>query len=123
HMDAEAKRYQPESFDLEAALAEAEAAPITKPGDLWLLDDHRLLCGDSTSEADVARLMDGKQASLLATDPPYLVDYTGGDHPPTRANKGKANRNKNWAEDKDTDTSVDIFARFLTEGRKHLAKG
>src|SRR6266487_6496114 len=122
-MDAQAKRYQPESFDLEAALAEAEAAPITQPGDLWLLDDHRLLCGDSTNEADVDRLMDGKLASLLATDPPYLVDYTGGDRPPTRANKGKANRNKNWDEYKDPDASVDFFARFLKEGLKHLAKG
>src|SRR6266567_4541311 len=122
-MEAEEKRYAPEHFDLEAALAEAEAKPITQPGDLWLLGDHRLLCGDSTSEADVARLMDGKQASLLATDPPYLVDYTGGDHPPTRANKGKANRNKNWDEYKDPDASVDFFARFLKEGLKHLAKG
>ena len=66
--------------------------------------------------------MDGKLASLLATDPPYLVDYTGGDHPPTRANKGKANRNKNRDEHKDPDASVEFFARFLQEGLKHLAK-
>src|SRR5437867_8935036 len=122
-MEAEEKRYAPEHFDLEAALAEAEAKPITQPGDLWLLGDHRLLCGDSTNETDVARLMDGNQATLLATDPPYLVDYTGGDHPPTRANKGKANRNKNWDEYKDPDASVEFFARFLKEGLKHLAKG
>src|SRR5438309_6241290 len=82
-LDAEEKRYKPEAFDLDAALAEAEAAPITQPGDLWLLGEHRLLCGDSTSEADVARLMDGKQASLLATDPPYLVDYDAQNHPPS----------------------------------------
>jgi len=98
-----------------------EAKPVTQPGDLWLLGDHRLLCGDSTSEADVARLMDGKHASLMATDPPYLVDYTGGEHPPTRANKGKANRNKHRDEYKDPDTSVDFFARFLKGGLKHLA--
>jgi DNA modification methylase len=54
---------------------------ITKPGDLWILGDHRLLCGDSTKEEDVARLMDGQQADLLATDPPYCVDYTGKDRP------------------------------------------
>jgi hypothetical protein len=119
-MDAEEKRYAPESFDLEAALAEAEAAPTSQPGDLWLLGDHRLL-GDSTNAEDVARLMDGKQASLLATDPPYLVDYTGGEHPPTRANKGKANRNKNWDEYKDPESSVDFFVRFFKEGLKHLA--
>ena len=113
-MDAEEKRYAPEHFDLDAALAEAEAQPITQPGDLWLLGEHRLLCGDSTNPEDVERLMDGKQASLLATDPPYLVDYTGGDHRPSRANKGKANRNKNWDEYHDPESSVDFFVRFLS---------
>jgi DNA modification methylase len=46
-------------------------------GDLWVLGDHRLLCGDSTSLDDVRRLMAGEKAALVATDPPYLVDYTG----------------------------------------------
>jgi len=46
---------------------------ITKPGDLWLLGDHRLLCGDSGSEADVDRLLDGARIHLVDTDPPYNV--------------------------------------------------
>jgi len=46
-------------------------------GDLWTLGDHRLLCGDSTNLKDVLRVMDGDKAALVATDPPYLVDYTG----------------------------------------------
>jgi len=46
-------------------------------GDLWILGGHRLLCGDSTSPKGVRRVMDGGQARLMATDPPYLVDYTG----------------------------------------------
>lgn len=52
--------------------------PITKPGDLWLLGDHRLLCGDSTSAVDVTRLMGGKLADLCFTSPPYgqQRDYT-----------------------------------------------
>ncbi len=54
---------------------------ITKPGDLWILGNHRLLCGDSTKEEDVTRLMDGHKADLFATDPPYCVDYTGKDRP------------------------------------------
>ena len=53
------------------------AQPVSRTGDLWLLGDHQLLCGDSTSEADVLRVMNGSTAALVATDPPYLVDYTG----------------------------------------------
>jgi DNA modification methylase len=53
------------------------AEPITKPGDLWLLGRHRLLCGDSTKAEDVARLMAGEKATCLWTDPPYGVEYVG----------------------------------------------
>jgi site-specific DNA-methyltransferase (adenine-specific) len=55
---------------------EAPEEPITKPGDLWMLGDHRLLCGDSTSMTEVERLMDGKKADMVFTDPPYGVSYT-----------------------------------------------
>ena len=52
-------------------------SPRTRPGDLWVLGQHRLLCGDATNKEDVARLMDGERADLLWTDPPYGVDYVG----------------------------------------------
>ena len=56
---------------------EPPVEPITKLGDLWILGNHRLLCGDSTSIDSVNRLMDGDQANLLLTDPPYNVAYEG----------------------------------------------
>ena len=60
---------------VEDEVPETPAEPITKPGDLWLLGDHRLLCGDSTKAEDVGRLMAGGQADIILTDPPYGVAY------------------------------------------------
>jgi DNA modification methylase len=50
-----------------------ETALYVQSGDLWILGDHRLLCGDATNPGDVARLLDGAEPTLLATDPPYGV--------------------------------------------------
>lgn len=47
--------------------------PIIKPGDVWLLGSHRIMCGDSTKAADVDKLMAGKKADVLFTDPPYGI--------------------------------------------------
>lgn len=66
-----------DDFDLEAAV-ESILEPETKPGDIWLLGRHRLMCGDATSQRDIDKLMDGNLASMVFTDPPYNVDYTGG---------------------------------------------
>ena len=49
----------------------------TKPGDVWQLGRHRLICGDATNISDVERLMDGQKADLFLTDPPYNVAYEG----------------------------------------------
>lgn len=55
-----------------------ESPTRSKAGDLWILGDHRLLCGDSTKPQDVLRLFAGLKSNLMLTDPPYNVDYTGG---------------------------------------------
>jgi len=55
----------------EDEVPEPPEEPITKPGDLWILGRHRLLCGDATKKEDVDRLMDGKKADMVFTDPPY----------------------------------------------------
>lgn len=66
------KPIEEDNFDLEEALEEIED-PITQYGDLYRLGNHFLLCGDSTSQTDVLKLMQGKKADLLLTDPPYNV--------------------------------------------------
>lgn len=60
------------------SVPEPPEIPISKRGDVWLCGKHRVMCGDSTSLEDAARLMDGGLADLLITDPPYNVAYTGG---------------------------------------------
>jgi DNA modification methylase len=62
---------------IEDEVPEPPEEPITKPGDLWLLGRHRLLCGDATKKEDVERLMDDKKVDSMITDPPYGVDYSG----------------------------------------------
>lgn len=87
---------------------------ITKPGDLWILGDHRILCGDSTKEEDVARLMDGQLASLFATDPPYCVDYTGADRP---------GGGKDWSgvyHEVDIPDAAEFMLKFYTCGLKFI---
>jgi len=63
-----------DDFDVEGELAKPAA---TKPGDLWLLGQHRVVCGDSTQADTYTLLMDGKLANLVVTDPPYNVNYEG----------------------------------------------
>jgi len=93
--------------------------PVSKTGDLYLLGEHRLLCGDSTNPENVQRLMHGKRASLMATDPPYLVDYQGGAHPASEANGGAANKDKHWDTYIDHDHSVAFYVDFLQAAVDH----
>lgn len=59
----------------EDEVPELQPKPITRRGDMWLLGNHRLMCGDSTSKQDVSRLIALNNPHLCATDPPYGVDY------------------------------------------------
>jgi DNA modification methylase len=61
----------------EDAVPDAPEDPVTVLGDVWLLGRHRLMCGDSTSIDAVERLMDGRKADMLLTDPPYGVSFVG----------------------------------------------
>ncbi len=87
-------------------------------GDLFLLGDHRLLCGDSTNAADVQRLMGGERASLMATDPPYLVDYDAGNHPQSWHNDERT-KDKTWDSYVDPKTGQDFFEGFIRVALEH----
>ena len=63
-----------DDFDVDEELTKPA---MTMPGDIWTLGRHRLLCGDSTVQENLDRLMEGRKANLTVTDPPYNVDYQG----------------------------------------------
>ena len=67
-----------DDFDLDEALDEIGDNPTSKPGGMWKLGNHRLICGDSTQTAVLAELLGGEQADMIFTDPPYNVNYEGG---------------------------------------------
>jgi len=72
-LDEVEKLLQEQREVTEDEVPEPPANPITKPGDLWILGNHRLLCGDSTKAEDVKRLMNGAKADMVFTDPPYNI--------------------------------------------------
>ena len=69
---ADGEEVQDDDFDLTAAL---EQAAFVLPGDVWTLGRHRLICGDATDADTVKKLMDGRKANLVLTDPPYNVGF------------------------------------------------
>lgn len=69
----------PELFDLERELKKLNITEIkVKKGEMYKLGSSRLMCGDSTIEADILKLMDGEKADMCFTDPPYILDYLKG---------------------------------------------
>ncbi|MBO8181069.1 MAG: site-specific DNA-methyltransferase [Archaeoglobus sp.] len=75
-----------------------EVEPFSKRGDIWLLGRHRVMCGDSTSRADVERLMDGAKADMVLTDPPYGINYQS-NRRKNKFEKIKLDDNLQWASD------------------------
>ena len=105
---------------VEPPLPEVPKVAKSKRGEVYPLGAHRLMCGDSTNADDVLKLMDGGRAALCATDPPYLVDYDGTNHPQSfeREQAGKDN-NKHWDSYIDPKASVEFFSAFLRVALAH----
>ncbi len=94
----------------EDEVPEPPAKPITKPGDVWLLGDHRLICGDSTDPATIERLMAGASARMMFTDPPWNVAIGGDKNPRHRQREGLENDDLS---PEDFQAFLDAFARVI----------
>lgn len=99
---------------VEVAVPELPDEPKSKPGDIWQLGKHRLICGDSTDFGAVERLMDGKGAHLVVTDPPYNMNYQG-----TAGSRKKKIANDNLSEEEFEQFLYDAYMNFAS----HMADG
>ncbi len=115
---------QEEDFDVEAALRPDEPA-ITQPGDLIELGRHRLICGDSTLPGVFERLLEDRKADLLFTDPPYNVDYYGGNRPTPQSARPKPSRQwkRIYADNLSQDQYVEWLRAVFTNARDFMSGG
>jgi len=108
----------PEEFDLTKELAKLNISDITmKNGEVYQLGDSRLMIGDSTIEADMMKLMDGKKADLCFTDPPYILDYLHG-----KTKHGKATEGFGYKRDRKYLMTDEIPADFTELWMNNVAK-
>lgn len=89
-MPTEEKEVIEDNFNVDEALEEIEE-PVCQVGDVWLLGDHRLMCGNSTSIDDLDELLQGVLVDVVVTDPPYNMNYVGAGRTPKEKRKQKSN--------------------------------
>lgn len=97
-----------ESSEADEAVPEVPDDPVSKAGDLWVLGNHRVLCGDATVLTDIEKVMDGQLADMVFTDPPYNVDYGN-----TAKDKQRARDGKSGGRTIMNDNLGDAFGQFL----------
>ena len=105
------KMHDKDVKDDETELNAENIEPFVKPGDLWTLGRHKMLCGDATAENDLNLLMGDVKANLIVTDPPYNVSYESSD--------GKTIQNDSMADEKFYEFLLSAFRNWLP----HLAEG
>ena len=104
-----------EAAALDENIPEVQETPVSRTGDIWIMGEHRLLCGDSTSEADMKKLMGGELADMVFTDPPYNVNY-GETAKDKLRSKGGAKAGRKIM----NDNLGDDFEAFLTAACKNM---
>lgn len=110
-----------EIFDLQKELEKLNIQNISvKKGDIYELNGSRVMCGDSTIEADILKLMNGQKADMCFTDPPYILDYLKG-----KKKNGKPTEGFGFKRDRkylETDTLPDDFTELWMKNVKAVAK-
>lgn len=112
-----------DDFDGEAVLEDI-VEPKTKLGDVWKLGRHRLMCGDSTSQEDVATLMKGEMADLIITDPPYNVNYGDkADMLDTYLQKGHRNNSRIKNDNMDNESFYSFMLQIYQSAYEFMREG
>lgn len=109
-----------DEFDVDKAVEEIKT-PISKKGDIWILGNHRLMCGDSTSAEDVNNLINGATMNLCITDPPYNVNY--GSINESGYGKQRENGNKILNDNMDDESFYLFLKAFYTQMIRVLKPG
>jgi DNA modification methylase len=111
---------EPEQFDLQKELDKLDIKSIeVQKGDVYKLGDSRLMCGDSTVQADMQKLMRGEQANMCMTDPPYILDYLHAKRGGNPVTGFGAKRNRRYLE---TDVLPDDFTELWMANIAEVAK-
>jgi DNA modification methylase len=111
---------EPEQFDLQKELDKLDIKSIeVQKGDVYKLGDSRLMCGDSTVQADMQKLMNGEQANMCMTDPPYILDYLHAKRGGKPVTGFGAKRNRRYLE---TDVLPDDFTELWMANIAEVAK-
>lgn len=112
-----------DDFDGEAVLEDI-VEPKTKLGDVWKLGRHRLMCGDSTSQEDVATLMKGEMVDLIITDPPYNVNYGDkADMLDTYLQKGHRNNSRIKNDNMDNESFYSFMLQIYQSAYEFMREG
>lgn len=118
----EESEIEEDDFDIDEEYREDEP-PIAQYGEIYQLGNHRLMCGDSTKAEDVEKLMNGNQADLVITDPPYNVDYSSKNEILNKAGKGNCIQRDIENDNKSSEEFADFLSAAFSNMKDALKPG